>query len=123
MNTEALALELRNEIHTFLNELIDEFGTEGTISHDTFNKAINMRSNIIADSDLWDGDPVADTESKCNKHIVINWAFFPEEKPNYGDEILVEYPPEQMTKKEVLIYGRYTDLIDGCKWALITPCL
>lgn len=70
MNPEALALELRNETYTFLNELIDEFGTEGTISHDTFNKAINIRSNIIADSDFWGGKPVADTASKCNKHIV-----------------------------------------------------
>ena len=54
---------------------------------------------------------------------VINWAFFPEQKPNYGDEILVEFPPKQMTKKEVLIYGRYTDLMDGCKYVVITPCL
>ena len=59
----------------------------------------------------------------CNMHIVINWAFFPEEKPNYGDEILVEFPPEQMMSKKVLIYCKYTELMDGCKWALITPCL
>jgi len=55
--------------------------------------------------------------------FVINWAFFPEDKPNYGDEILIYPPPEQLAKKEVLIYGRYTDLIDGTKWALLTPCL
>lgn len=55
--------------------------------------------------------------------LVINWAFFPEDKPNYGDEILIYPPPEQLAKKEVLIYGRYTDLIDGTKWALLTPCL
>lgn len=70
-----------------------------------------------------EGKTSPDTESGLHKHIVINWAFFPEEKPKYGDEIIVEFPPEQMTKKEVLIYGRYTDLMDGCKWALITPCL
>lgn len=55
MNIEALALELRNEMYCFLTELIDEFATSETISHDTFNKAINIRSNIIADDDLCDG--------------------------------------------------------------------
>ena len=71
MNTEALALELRNEMYSFLTELIDEFSTSETISHDTFNKAINIRSNIIADDDLWDGQPVADTEANDNKHAVM----------------------------------------------------
>ena len=45
-----------DEVYNFLNELIDEFGAEGTISHDTFNKAVNLRSNIIADSDMCDGE-------------------------------------------------------------------
>ena len=45
-----------DEVYNFLNELIDEFGAEGTISHDTFNKAINLRSNIIADSDPCEGE-------------------------------------------------------------------
>ena len=45
-----------DEVYNFLIDLIDEFGAEGTISHDTFNKAVNLRSNIIADSELCDGE-------------------------------------------------------------------
>jgi len=54
---------------------------------------------------------------------VINWAYFPEDKPSYGDEILIQYPPEQMTAKTVTIYDRETELIDGCKYLVITLCL
>ena len=54
MRKEELALELRNDMFNFLNEFIDEFALNGDISQDTFNKAVNTRSNIIADDDLWD---------------------------------------------------------------------
>lgn len=54
---------------------------------------------------------------------VIHWAFFPEQTPNYGDEILLVYPPEQMTNPIVTIYDRNTEWIDGCKYAVVTPCV
>lgn len=56
-------------------------------------------------------------------HGVIHWAFFPEQTPNFGDEILLVYPPEQITKPIVTIYDRNTEWIDGCKYAVITPCV
>ena len=36
------------EILNFLNEFIDEYSSEGTVSHGIFNKAISIRSNIIS---------------------------------------------------------------------------
>jgi len=43
---------MKEEMYEFLNDLINEFSVEGTISHDTFNRAVNLRSNIIADDDF-----------------------------------------------------------------------
>lgn len=40
-----------SNIYNFLNEFIDEFSVNGTVSHDMFNKAVNLRSNMIADMD------------------------------------------------------------------------
>ena len=85
MNKEALALELRNEMYSFLTELIDEFATSETISHDTFNKAINIRSNIIADDDLWDGMDDADADSKLNIDGVNILAKFSKEIAKQSD--------------------------------------
>jgi len=62
-------------------------------------------------------------ESNCTIFGVIHWAFLPEQTPSYGDEILLVYPPEQMTKPIVTIYDRNTEWIDGCKYAVITPCV
>jgi hypothetical protein len=105
----------------------------GVISVITFTDAKTATGTTIALSigyalrtwQTWRWGNVEDTESKCNKHFVINWAYFPKEKPNYGDEILLQYPPEQCSSmpKITTIYNRDTELIDGCKWALITPCL
>lgn len=56
-------------------------------------------------------------------HGVINWAYFNDEKPNYGDQILIQCPPEQMSTPRVEIYDRNTTWIDGSRYAVITPCL
>ena len=53
--------------------------------------------------------------------LITNWVTFPDFKPNYGDEILIYPPPEQQRTKEILVYDRYSNLIDGTDWVLITP--
>lgn len=58
-----------------------------------------------------------------NIPAVINWAYFNENKPSYGDQILIQDPPEQMTTPRVEIYDRNTTWFDGSRYAVITPCL
>ena len=50
-------------------------------------------------------------------HGVINWAYFPEQKPNRFDVIIIQPPPEQMTGSFITIYDEHTEITDGCEWA------
>ena len=61
--------------------------------------------------------------NNCSIPAVINWAYFSENKPSYGDQILIQDPPEQMTTPRVEVYDRTTEWIDGSRYAVITPCL
>jgi len=73
---------------------------------------------------VWEA--LQNAQSKVEKlpiHGVINWAYFNDEKPNYGDQILIQDTPEQMTAPRVEIYDRDTTWIDGSRYAVITPCL
>lgn len=70
-----------------------------------------------------EGKKIDAGESNCTLYGVIHWAFFPEQTPNFGDQIILAYPPEQMTEPIITIYDRNTEWIDGCKYAVITPCV
>jgi hypothetical protein len=54
---------------------------------------------------------------------VINWADFNEKKPNYGDLIILRFPPEAMTQPIITIFDRDTQWLDGDVYAVIEPCL
>jgi hypothetical protein len=54
---------------------------------------------------------------------VINWADFNEKKPNYGDLIVLRFPPEAMTQPIITTFDRDTQWLDGDVYAVIEPCL
>jgi hypothetical protein len=54
---------------------------------------------------------------------VINWADFNDKKPNYGDLIILRFPPEAMTNPIITLYDRDTQWLDGDVYAVIEPCL
>jgi len=51
----------------------------------------------------------------------MKWVEFTEKKPNYGDLIVVQPPPEQLTNPYLTVFDRDTEWIDGCCYVVIKP--
>ena len=44
-----IEVETYNDMIDFIYDFVDEFSVEGNVSHDTFNRAVELRCRIIAD--------------------------------------------------------------------------
>lgn len=119
-------MELENIIKSLRSEIKFEKDCGNNLDNTDwgFEEGIIISANDLEKLlDVCEGNIVNSKPANCAIFGVIHWAFFPEQTPNYGDEILLVYPPEQMTKPIITIYDRNTEWIDGCKYAVITPCV
>lgn len=109
---------LSKKSQKYLDEVIYSLDDgEGKIP--TASDALNHILEANADFEESQNINVVGWLAEQSEKSIIRFIDFEDQTPNYGDQILLQYPPESGRDPIITVYDRYTDWIFGCRYAVI----